>query len=91
VSAPGEQFREWLQAEHGHSWHAWDQSALTAVKGAWNAGHDSAAAAERERITALFNEWITLIMAEPNAHPPQSWITAFTILVEPVRKLPASR
>lgn len=37
--------------------------------------------AERERIKGLFDEWITLIMSEPNSHPPEAWIAGFADLI----------
>lgn len=42
-----------------------------------------AIAAERERITARFDEWIEIAMSEPNTHPPAAWKVAFRSLVDP--------
>jgi hypothetical protein len=36
---------------------------------------------ERNRIKGLFDEWITILMSEPNAHPPEAWIAAFADLI----------
>ena len=38
-------------------------------------------AAERERIRALFDKWITVALAEPNGHPPEAWKVAFADLI----------
>jgi hypothetical protein len=42
---------------------------------------DSPVAAERERIRALFDKWITIALAEPNAHSPEAWKVAFADLI----------
>lgn len=36
---------------------------------------------ERKRIKGLFDQWITITMSEPNAHPPEAWIAAFADLI----------
>ena len=40
------------------------------------------AAAERERVTGLFSDWIEILMSEPNAHPPSAWKSAFADLIK---------
>lgn len=39
------------------------------------------ALAERKRIQGLFNDWIEILMAEPNSHPPAAWKAAFDDLI----------
>jgi len=40
-----------------------------------------ATVAERERIRALFDTWITIAMSEPSSHPPEAWKIAFADLI----------
>ena len=55
----------------------------------WDAARDRATEAnearrdERERAITLFDEWIDIIMSEPNSHPPEAWKVAFAALIDP--------
>lgn len=65
-----------LAGENEHLKTALDQEVAQAVAG------------ERERIKGLFDRWITIIMSEPNSHPPEAWKIAFADLVSDEPQFP---